>query len=194
MLKDQQDDNINATRTTNINRKPSWPDVRYEFIKKCRLQFYVHFNFSLSFLHIIGATMHLQGLTSLQVYDSTLEAFTQAALILILGVAIVASNVLIIATIVNFRGNFWHIFDIDIDRHIIWFFLLHSWTVGGNQPLFVIVSRCRSSVWPINCSFVSLSSTDRTMAVWRSGMSFCWLPRGDTVVSIGVYIYVDICR
>lgn len=54
-----------------------------------------------------GAKMHLQGLTSLQVNNSNLEAFTQAALILILAVAIVASNVLIIATIVNFRGKFF---------------------------------------------------------------------------------------
>lgn len=54
--------------------------------------------------------MHLQGLTSLQVNNSTLEAFTQAALILILAVAIVASNVLIIATIVNFRGKFYVVF------------------------------------------------------------------------------------
>lgn len=54
----------------------------------------------------IGNRMYLQGLTSLeQVHNSTLEAFTQAALILILAVAIVASNVLIIATIVNFRGK-----------------------------------------------------------------------------------------
>lgn len=46
-------------------------------------------------------------LTSLQVQKSTLETFDQAApLILILAVAIVFSNVLIIATIVNFRGNY----------------------------------------------------------------------------------------
>lgn len=62
--------------------------------------------------------MHLQGLTSLQVNNSTLEAFTQAALILILAVAIVASNVLIIATIVNFRGKFLFIY------LIIYFYLL----------------------------------------------------------------------
>ena len=49
--------------------------------------------------------MHLQAL-NLQDYNSTLEAFTQAALILILAIAIVISNVVIIATIVNFRGNF----------------------------------------------------------------------------------------
>lgn len=48
--------------------------------------------------------MHLQGLSHLQVYGSTLEALTQAALIFILGVAIVASNLIIIATYLNFRG------------------------------------------------------------------------------------------
>ncbi|XP_059620142.1 G-protein coupled receptor 52 [Phlebotomus argentipes] len=51
-----------------------------------------------------GATMHLQGLSHLQVYDSTLEALTKSGLILVLGVAIVASNILIIATFLNFRG------------------------------------------------------------------------------------------
>lgn len=53
-----------------------------------------------------GATMHLQALSVLQQYNSNLEAFTQGALILILAVAIVTSNALIIATIVNFRGKF----------------------------------------------------------------------------------------
>lgn len=50
--------------------------------------------------------MHLQALSVLQQYNSNLEAFTQGALILILAVAIVTSNALIIATIVNFRGKF----------------------------------------------------------------------------------------
>lgn len=49
--------------------------------------------------------MHLQGLTHLQVHSLSLEALTQAALILILGVAIITANVLIIATILNIRGN-----------------------------------------------------------------------------------------
>lgn len=50
--------------------------------------------------------MHLPGLTSLQqVHNSTLEAFTQAALILALAVAIVAANVILIAAIVNYRGE-----------------------------------------------------------------------------------------
>lgn len=49
--------------------------------------------------------MHLQALSHLQVYGTTLEALTQAALILILGVAIVAANVLIIASFLNFRGK-----------------------------------------------------------------------------------------
>uniref|UniRef100_A0A1B0D5T3 G-protein coupled receptors family 1 profile domain-containing protein n=1 Tax=Phlebotomus papatasi TaxID=29031 RepID=A0A1B0D5T3_PHLPP len=51
-----------------------------------------------------GATMHLQGLSHWQVYHSTLEALTKSGLILVLGVAIVASNILIIATFLNFRG------------------------------------------------------------------------------------------
>ncbi|XP_031616540.1 G-protein coupled receptor 52 [Contarinia nasturtii] len=48
--------------------------------------------------------MHLQRLSIQQEYTSNLEAFTQAALILFLGVAIITSNALIIATIINFRG------------------------------------------------------------------------------------------
>lgn len=48
--------------------------------------------------------MHQQGLSQLKIYGSTLDAFTQAALVLILGVAIIASNALIIATHLNFRG------------------------------------------------------------------------------------------
>lgn len=51
-----------------------------------------------------GAKMHLQRLSIQQDYTLNLEAFTQAALILFLGVAIVTSNALIIATIINFRG------------------------------------------------------------------------------------------
>lgn len=53
----------------------------------------------------LGATMHLRALSVLQDYSSTLDAFTQGALILILAVAIITSNALIIATIVNFRGK-----------------------------------------------------------------------------------------
>ncbi|CAD7082669.1 unnamed protein product [Hermetia illucens] len=48
--------------------------------------------------------MHLQALSHLQVNGSTLEAFTQSGLILILAIAIVASNLIIIATFLNFRG------------------------------------------------------------------------------------------
>lgn len=54
---------------------------------------------------VAGDKMHLQGLTSLQVHNSTLEAFTQAALILALAVAIIAANVILIAAIVNYRGE-----------------------------------------------------------------------------------------
>lgn len=50
--------------------------------------------------------MHLQGLTSLQVHNSTLEAFTRAALILALACVIIASNVILIAAIVNYRGAY----------------------------------------------------------------------------------------
>lgn len=49
--------------------------------------------------------MHLQALSSLQVHNSNLEAFTQAALILALAVAIIAANVILIAAIVNYRGK-----------------------------------------------------------------------------------------
>ncbi|CAO1313656.1 unnamed protein product [Diamesa hyperborea] len=45
--------------------------------------------------------MHL---SSLQVQNSTLEALTQATFILILGIAIVSSNLVIIATFLNFKG------------------------------------------------------------------------------------------
>lgn len=49
--------------------------------------------------------MYLQNqkLSHLQVYSYTLDSLTQAALILVLGVAIIASNVLIIASFLNFR-------------------------------------------------------------------------------------------
>lgn len=56
---------------------------------------------------ILGAKMHLQRLSIQQEYTSNLEAFTQAALILCLAVAIITSNALIIATILNFRGEFY---------------------------------------------------------------------------------------
>lgn len=50
--------------------------------------------------------MHLQPvLIHLQVTSSTLEAFTLAAIILILAVAIILCNVIIIATLINFRGE-----------------------------------------------------------------------------------------
>jgi dopamine/ecdysteroid receptor len=39
-----------------------------------------------------------------QVNDSTLEALTQACGILVLGIAVVISNVIIIATYINYRG------------------------------------------------------------------------------------------
>lgn len=50
--------------------------------------------------------MNLQGLsTHLQVYNSTVDSLTQAAIILVLGVAIVISNGIIIASYVNYRGK-----------------------------------------------------------------------------------------
>lgn len=48
--------------------------------------------------------MHLQRLSIQQDYTLNLEAFTQAALILFLAVAIVLSNVLIIAALLHYRG------------------------------------------------------------------------------------------
>lgn len=60
---------------------------------------------SLSFEWCLGAKMHLQRLSIQQVYTSNLEASTQALIILILGVAIIISNAVIIATIINFRGK-----------------------------------------------------------------------------------------
>lgn len=47
--------------------------------------------------------MPLQDLSILQIHG-TLEALTQATLILVLGIAIVASNLLIIASFINYRG------------------------------------------------------------------------------------------
>lgn len=53
-------------------------------------------------LYWVQFKMHL---SSLQVQNSTLEALTQATFILILGIAIVSSNLVIIATFLNFKGN-----------------------------------------------------------------------------------------
>lgn len=49
-------------------------------------------------------------LGSLQFYGTNLEALTQAAIITILAIAIVLSNLLIIATYINFKGKFPFIF------------------------------------------------------------------------------------
>lgn len=51
-------------------------------------------------------------LGSLQFYGISLEALTQAAIITILAIAIVLSNLLIIATYINFKGKsyFFHVF------------------------------------------------------------------------------------
>lgn len=139
--------------------------------------------------------MHLPGLTSLQVFNPTLEALTQAALILFLAVAIVASNVLIIATIVNFRGKLV-LNDIFVNN-CVGLTLSHchnSGSIGGNQPLLAITGHSGSIMRSNNSSTVRLSSTHRRMVVRRFGMSFCWLPRGDTVVGDGVHLYVDIGR
>ena len=46
----------------------------------------------------------MHGLSHLQ-SGSTLEALTQATIILILGVAIIVSNLIVVATLVNFRGE-----------------------------------------------------------------------------------------
>ena len=54
---------------------------------------------------ILGATMRLQDLGSLQFYGTNLEALTQGAIITILAIAIVLSNLLIIATYLNFKGK-----------------------------------------------------------------------------------------
>ena len=51
---------------------------------------------------VSGVTMH--GLSHLQT-GSTLEALTQATIILILAVAIVISNLIVVATYLNFKGE-----------------------------------------------------------------------------------------
>lgn len=49
-------------------------------------------------------------LGSLQFYGTNLEALTQGAIITILAIAIVLSNLLIIATYINFKGKFIYFF------------------------------------------------------------------------------------
>lgn len=63
------------------------------------------FVFFFHFKWCLGAKMHLQRLSIQQEYTSNLEAFTQALIISILGLVIILSNALIIATIINFRGK-----------------------------------------------------------------------------------------
>lgn len=46
-----------------------------------------------------------EDVTVLQEYNTNLETLSQGILLLILSISIVLSNVLIIGTIVNFRGN-----------------------------------------------------------------------------------------
>lgn len=80
--------------------------VRRKFAS-CDAPFGVHVIFTHKILvGFTGAKMHLQGLTSLQVHNSTLEAFTRAALILALACVIITSNVILIAAIVNYRGAY----------------------------------------------------------------------------------------
>lgn len=144
--------------------------------------------------------MHLQGLSHLQVYDSTLEALTKSGLILVLGVAIVASNILIIATFLNFRGQFqkkWRLFwCILTSKYPIIFLFAKSFlrSIRSNKLLLVVTGGRRFTMRTTYCTSVGVSSTHRRVDIRRHTLSLHWIPRGYPVVSHSVHIHVDFSR
>jgi dopamine/ecdysteroid receptor len=70
-------------------------------------------------------------------FNDNIEALTQASLIFILGVAIILSNLLVIASFINFRGEFKKIFFF-VSKIINNFFFLIEMSYLGPQEVINI--------------------------------------------------------
>jgi hypothetical protein len=133
--------------------------------------------------------MPLQDLSILQVHGSTLEALTQATLILILGIAIVSSNLLIIATFINYRGTYQ---SLQTKDSFMMIFCKNFRATRSHQHLLVILGVCWSLVRFINSSIINLSSAYRKLGLRWYSMSTNRLLRSHTVVHHSLHLYVDL--
>lgn len=84
------------------------------------------------------------------------EGITQALIILILGIVIILSNLIVIATFINFRGSF------DKSSIIKFNFMCYVLsylfrTPGCYQHLSLVAGICGSNMWFSNCSSINLS-------------------------------------